>query len=144
MALTLHSIHPKKGSSKSKKRVGRGLASKGTFSGRGVKGQRSRSGASGFQKRGIRQVMLATPKVRGFKSGREKAQVVNVADLAKTFKAGAKVSPAILAKMGLIDSAKKPVKILGNGAIGIALTVTECKVSETAKTKIQEAGGTVV
>lgn len=144
MALTLHSIHPKKGSNKSKKRVGRGLASKGTFSGRGVKGQKSRAGASGFQKRGIRQVMLATPKLRGFKSGRPKAQVVNVADLAKSFKAGAKVSPAILVKMGLVDSAKKPVKILGNGAIGIALTVTECKVSETAKTKIQEAGGTVV
>ncbi|MDG1949822.1 MAG: 50S ribosomal protein L15 [bacterium] len=144
MALTLHTIHPKKGSTKSKKRVGRGLASKGTFSGRGVKGQKSRSGASGFQKRGIRQIMLATPKLRGFKSGREKAQVVNVADLAKTFKAGAKVSPATLMQKGLIDSAKKPVKVLGNGAIGIAITLTECKISETAKQKIQEAGGTVV
>jgi ribosomal protein L15 len=49
-----------------------------------------------------------------------------------------------LAQKGLIDSAKKPVKVLGNGAIGIAITLTECKVSEAAKQKIQEAGGTVV
>jgi len=144
MPLTLHSIQPQKGSQKSKKRIGRGLASKGTYSGRGVKGQRSRSGVSGLQKLGIRQVMLATPKSRGFKSGRPDAQVVNVGDLSKEFKAGAKVSPAILEKKGLIESTSLPVKILAKGTISFAITLTDCAVSAAAKKKIEEAGGTVV
>jgi large subunit ribosomal protein L15 len=144
MALTLHSIHPKKGSTKSKKRVGRGLGSTGTYSGRGLKGQRSRAGASGFQKRGIRQIMLATPKLKGFKSGRPKAQVLNVSELSKNFKNGAKINPSILQKKGLVESAKKAIKILGNGTISISVTLTECSVSATAKKKIEDAGGTVV
>ncbi|MBI4435039.1 50S ribosomal protein L15 [Candidatus Uhrbacteria bacterium] len=144
MPLTLHTIQPQKGSTKGKKRIGRGLGSKGTYSGRGVKGQSARSGVSGLQKLGIRQVMLATPKARGFKSNRPNAQVVNVGDLSKQFAAGAKVSPAILEKKGLIVSATLPVKILAAGAISIAITLTDCAVSAAAKEKIQAAGGTVV
>lgn len=144
MRLTLHSLKPNTGATKSKKRVGRGLGSKGTYSGRGVKGQSARSGVSGLQKLGIRSVMLATPKARGFKSGRPKAQVVNVGDLSKQFAAGAKVSPEILLKKGLIGSTSLPVKILAQGAISIAITLTGCAVSGAAKEKILKAGGTVV
>lgn len=144
MSLTLHSLQPQKGASKGKKRVGRGLGSKGTYSGRGVKGQGARSGVSGLQKLGIRQVMLATPKARGFKSNRPKTQVVNVCDLSKHFGAGAKVSPEILEKKGLIVSASMPVKILAVGGIAIAITLTDCAVSAAAKEKIHAAGGTIV
>src|SRR3989338_6774178 len=144
MSLTLHSIHPQKGASKSKKRIGRGLGSTGTYSGRGVKGQGARSGVSGLQKLGIRQVMLATPKNRGFKSGRIDAQVVNVADLSKNFKSGTKVTPQVLQKKGLIESANAPVKILAKGTISISIILTDCSISGAAKQKIEEAGGTVV
>lgn len=144
MSLTLHSIQPQRGASKGKKRIGRGLGSKGTYSGRGVKGQSARSGVSGLQKLGIRQVMLATPKARGFKSNRPKAQVVNVGDLFKHFSGGAKVSPEILVKKSLVVSASMPVKILAGGEIAIAITLTDCKVSAAAKEKIVKAGGTIV
>jgi len=144
MSLSLHSLQPQKGATKGKKRVGRGLGSKGTYSGRGVKGQSARSGVSGLQKLGIRQVMLATPKARGFKSRRPEAQVVNVGELSKKFGAGAKVSPDILVKKGLIASAVLPVKILAGGEITIAITLTDCKVSAAAQEKIEKAGGTVV
>ncbi|MBI4256804.1 50S ribosomal protein L15 [Candidatus Uhrbacteria bacterium] len=144
MSLSLHSIQPQKGATKGKKRVGRGLGSKGTYSGRGVKGQSARSGVSGLQKLGIRQVMLATPKARGFKSNRPEAQVVNLGAISKQFSAGAKVSPEILLKKGLVGSTTLPVKILAGGNIAIAITLTDCHVSATAKEKIEKAGGTVV
>lgn len=145
MALTLHSITPAKGSKKSKKRIGRGLASTGTYSGRGIKGQRARSGGrSGLQLKGIRQVMLATPKAKGFNSGRLKPEVVNVGDLSKTFAGGAKITPAALLVKGLITDGERGVKILGNGSISIKITVTDCAVSKAAQKKIEDAGGTVV
>ncbi|MBI2473875.1 50S ribosomal protein L15 [Candidatus Uhrbacteria bacterium] len=144
MPLTLHSIQPQKGASKSKKRIGRGLGSTGTYSGRGVKGQGARSGVSGLQKLGIRQMMLATPKNRGFKSDRIDAQVVNVADLSKYFKSGTKITPQVLQKNGLIESVNAPVKILAKGTISISIILTDCSISAAAKQKIEDAGGTVV
>lgn len=145
MTLTLHTISPKKGSTKPRKRIGRGLGSKGTYSGRGVKGQRARSGGrSGLQLKGIRGIMLSTPKVRGFSSGKPRMQVVSVADISKHFKTGAKITPKILFKIGLVDSAAEPIKILGDGAIAIQITLSECKVSASAKQKIEAAGGTIV
>ncbi len=144
MSLTLHSIQPQKGASKSKKRIGRGLGSTGTYSGRGVKGQGARSGVSGLQKLGIRQMMLATPKNRGFKSNRIDAQVVNVADLSKNFKSGTKITPQVLQKNRLIESANAPVKILAKGTISISIILTDCSISAAAKQKIEDAGGTVI
>ncbi len=145
MTLSLHSIQPAKGSKKSGKRIGRGLGSTGRYSGRGIKGQRSRSGGkSGLALKGIRQIMLATPKKKGFKSGRIKPEVVNVADLSKMFADGNKVSPKVLLEKGLISDGDRGVKILGNGALGIKLTIADCAVSEAAKKKIEDAGGTVV
>ena len=145
MTLALHLLTPKKGSTKPKKRVGRGLGFKGTYCGRGVKGQRARSGGrSGLQLKGIRGIMLSTPKIRGFKSGYPRMQVISVLDLSKHFKTGAKITPATLLMAGLIDSVKDPVKVLGGGTIAIAITLAQCKVSVSAKEKIEAAGGTVV
>ncbi len=144
MSLTLHTLRPQKGSQKSKKRVGRGLGSTGTYSGRGVKGQSARSGVSGLKLQGLRHIMLATPKMRGFTSGWERAQAVNVDDLSKTFKTGMKVTPKLLEKAGLIGKATSPVKVLGGGAISIALTLSGCRVSASAKQKIEAAGGSIV
>jgi large subunit ribosomal protein L15 len=144
MSLTLHSIHPKKGSKKPKKRIGRGLGSTGRYSGRGIKGQRSRSGGkSGLKLLGIRQIMLATPKNKGFKSSRIKPEVVNVSSLSVRFADGSKVNPKTLLKKGLVSHGDRGVKILGNGSVSIKLTVTDCAVSKVAKQKIEEAGGTI-
>lgn len=144
MTLSLHTLRPQRGSTKSKKRVGRGLGSTGTYSGRGVKGQSARSGVSGLKLQGLRQVMLSTPKSRGFKSGYEKAQVVNLDDLSKTCKAGVKVTPKMLEAAGLISSATSPVKVLGDGGITFAIILSGCGVSASAKQKIEAAGGTIV
>ncbi len=145
MKLTLHTLSPKKGSVRPKKRVGRGLGSTGTYSGRGVKGQRARSGGrSGLQLKGIRGIMLSTPKIRGFRSVYPRMQVVSVQDLSRHFKTGVKITPAALLKVGLIGSLKAPIKVLGDGAIAIAVTLSGCRVSASAKQKIEKAGGTIV
>ena len=144
MALSLHSIQPTEGSKKSKKRIGRGLASRGAKSGRGQKGQKSRSGASGMQRLGIRQFMLATPKLRGFKSPNKPKAVVNVDDLAKNFKAGELVTPKVLAEKKLVGTAKNGVKVLGDGEITVSLKVAGCAVSKSAAEKITNAGGTIL
>lgn len=143
MAISLHTIQPQKGSKKSKKRIGRGLGSTGRTSGRGQKGQKSRAGASGMQRIGIRKMMLATPKLRGFKSPNKKNAVVNVASLAELFKAGDTVNPQALKSVGLIGTVRNGVKILGNGDIGIALKVKNCAVSKSAAEKITSAGGSI-
>ncbi len=145
MALTLHNIHPKKGSRKGKKRVGRGLASKGRYSGRGIKGQRSRSGGkSGLKLKGLREIMLSTPKKRGFTSGRTPAEVINIAKISKLFKEGAKITPKTLLAKKAVSNISHGVKILGVGTITIKVTVADCLISATAQKKIEEAGGTVV
>ncbi len=145
MTLTLHTLKPKSGSKRDKKRVGRGLGSKGTYSGRGVKGQRARSGGrSGLKLKGLRPLMLATPKRRGFNVGKPRPVIVNVGDLAKIFANGAKIDPNVLLKKGLIDKIGAGVKILGKGEIGIKLSFSGCLVSASAKAKIEKAGGTFV
>lgn len=146
MALTLHTIFPKKGSRKTSKRLGRGLGSgKGTYSGRGVKGQKARSGGgNGLKKRGMRGIILAQPKARGFKSNRPTPAVVNVAVLNKHFVDGAKVNPKILQKKGLVEDISAGVKILASGELSLKLTVEECLLSAAAKEKIEKAGGKVV
>lgn len=143
MSLSLHSIHPAKGSRKSKKRVGRGLGSTGSYSGRGVKGQRARSGVSGLQKLGIRPLMLKLPKRRGFASLSPKLAVVNLMDLS-VFADGATVTPKLLESKGLIVNAKNGVKILGTGEIHRKWIVKGCEVSAAAKTKIEAAGGQIL
>ncbi len=145
MTLSLHTIKPAKGATGKRKRVGRGNASgHGTYSGRGLKGQKSRSGVSGLKRLGMKQVTLRTPKKRGFKSQKPKNQVVNLSDVNEYFKEGATVNPASLSKHGLFDAAKGPVKVLGKGELTIKkLQFQNVKVSESAKTQIEKMDGTI-
>ena len=144
--LSLSNLKPSRGAKKTKQRVGRGWGSnRGKYSGRGMKGQRSRSGGkSGLKLKGLRAIMLNIPKTRGFKSQHPKKAVVNLAELGKAFKDGATVNPAVLKTKGLVKETKNGVKILGNGEIKIKLSVKNCTVSASAKAKIEAAGGSVV
>jgi len=144
MSLALHNIKPAAGSKKTKKRVGRGLGSTGSYSGRGVKGQRARSGGrDGLQKLGLRSLMLKLPKNRGFKSLKGKPAVVNVGILAKHFADGATVTPKLIIAKQLVRSIEHGVKVLGEGEIKHRLVIKSCTVSESAKEKITKAGGEI-
>lgn len=145
MSLSLHTIKPAKGARKSKKRIGRGFGSgSGRYSGRGIKGQKARSGVSGLKLKGLRHIMLSMPKSRGFNSNRPNAAVVNVATLAENFKNGAVISPKELLDKKLVSEIKNGVKILGNGEITIKITLKGCQASKSAVEKIEAAGGQVV
>ena len=141
--LKLHHLRPAPGSKKERTRVGRGEGSKGKTSGRGTKGTKARYQVRpGFEGGGVRLVMR-TPKLRGFKNPfRVEYQVVNVEALAELFPAGGNVTVADLVAKGLVRK-NEPVKVLGNGDIAVKLNITVDKVSESAKTKIVAAGGTV-
>jgi large subunit ribosomal protein L15 len=145
MALSLQTIKYGEGSKKAKKRVGRGNSSgHGTYATRGLKGQKSRSGVSGLKRLGMKTMLRAIPKSRGFKSDKPKNQPVNIAELNKSFKDGDTVNPRSLAKAGLVDTMSLPVKILGNGDLNLKdLSFADVKISATAKEKIEKAGGRI-
>ncbi len=138
--LELHTL-PKR-SGKTKNRVGRGNASGGNYSGRGMKGQRSRSGGKGGLKlRGLKQSMMAQKKNRGFTSPHAKMHAVNLAQLEATFDAGTVVTPEMMATFRLVPTPKSKVKVLGNGTLTKKLTVSAHAFSESATTAIAAAGG---
>src|SRR6056297_2134406 len=141
--LNLHSLYPSIGSKKKSKRVGRGDGSgSGTYSGRGLKGQRSRSGGkSGLKLRGLKQMILSTPKLPGFKSKFPKNQVIKLSQLEEVFKTGDEVNKTILQEKGLIKEVKLPVKILNNGELSKKLVISGILASKAAKEKIEAAGG---
>lgn len=141
--MQIHQLKIKKG--KSRKRIGRG-GKKGTYSGRGMKGQKSRSGAkiNPIFEGGRSTLIEHLPKKRGFTSMFPKSQVVALSTLEKIFDAGDTVTPAVLLQKGLIGNIKAKVKILNNGEITKAVNLKNCLVSKTAKEKIEKAGGKVV
>lgn len=143
MAMTLSTLRSAFGAKRGKRRVGRGLGSRGTTAGRGQKGQSARSGVGGLARLGFRHTMLATPKLRGFKSIAPSVQAINLDVIASKYIAGEFVTPSTLMKKGLIADKTKPVKILGTGEISAAVTVKNCTVSATATAKITTAGGSV-
>lgn len=139
--MKLHELSPAKGSTKAKKRVGRGPGSGlGKTAGRGMNGQRSRAGYSrrlGFEG-GQMPLIRRVPK-RGFTNiFRTEYTVINVSQL-ENFDGD--VNPETLRAAGF-GHHKKPIKILGNGEITKALNVTAHKFSKSAQRKIEEAGGT--
>ena len=136
--LSLNTIKKAKGSAKKIKRVGRGNASGHvTYSTRGLKGQKSRSGVSNLKRLGMRQQLLSTPKLRGFKSDKPKNQVVSVKAINSNFKDGEIVSPVILAVKKLISSAELPVKILGKDKLTVKVTFEKVNLSESVKKQIK-------
>jgi large subunit ribosomal protein L15 len=139
--MRLHELAPAKGSKSSRKRVGRGPGSGlGKTAGRGEKGQKSRSGYSrrpGFEG-GQMPLVRRVPK-RGFNNVfRTEYAVVNLAQLAGL---EGEVTPELLAGKGLVR-AGRPLKVLGDGEVAVALTVRAHKFSKSARAKIEAAGGT--
>lgn len=142
--MKLHELKPAPGSRKSPKRVGRGPGSgTGKTAGRGHKGQKSRSGYSrkpGFEG-GQMPLHRRIPK-RGFTNiFRTEYRIVNVERLSG-FEAGSVVDPAVLLKAGMLSKGTEAVKVLGNGEIGVALTVRAHRFTGSAALKIEAAGGT--
>ncbi len=128
-----------KSKSKKKKRIGRG-GKRGTYSGRGVKGQNARSGSTPRPE--LRDTIKKYPKKRGykFKSIKKKPQIVNLEDLEKYFKIREEVTPKTLLEKGLIDKIKgriPKVKILGNGKLTKNLVIKECLMSKSAEKKLK-------
>lgn len=145
--MQIHDLFPAPGSRKERKRVGRGHGSgHGGRSGRGNKGQLSRSGGGkgpGFEG-GQNPLHMRLPKLPGFKNrNRVEYAVVNVSRLDALYEAGAVVDIDSLFEKGVIKSKTVPVKVLGDGELTKALTVRVDKVSASAKAKIEAAGGTV-
>lgn len=117
MSLSLHTIKSKV-KPKKKKRLGRGNASgDGNYSGRGIKGQRARSGVTGLKMLGIKTLIKKTPKLRGVKSHRPKNQLVDFSDINKNFKDNDEISIEKLFELKLIKKKNHPVKILNNGVL---------------------------
>jgi len=141
--MQIHELKIKK--NKSRKRIGRG-GKKGTYSGRGMKGQKSRSGGNinPIFEGGRSTLIEHLPKKRGFTSMFPKNQVVGLSTLEKIFNAGDTVTLAVLLQKGLIGNMKAKVKILNNGEITKKLTIENCLVSKSAKEKIEKAGGKIV
>ena len=143
--LTLHTIKPARGAKKKRKRVGRGNSSgHGTYSTRGQKGQRSRSGGKKRLKYiGLKALVQKVPKSRGFKSHRPEMFSFNLGKLDKIFNNGDKITPQILLKKKLIKSIKPGVKILGDGKLTKKFTIQADGFSKSAVEKITKAGGKV-
>lgn len=142
--MKLHEISPRRGSKHKKKRAGRGPGSGlGKTAGRGHKGQKSRSGfrqRGGFEG-GQMPLVRRVPK-RGFTPiARTEYTVVNVTQLGTLPEDRTEIGPEGMVKLGLARSGR-PVKILGDGELGRALTVSAHKFSKSARSKIEQAGGT--
>jgi len=141
--LKLHHLRPAKGAKKEKTRKGLGEGSKGKTAGRGTKGTGARTTTRlGFEGGGVNLVMR-TPKLRGFKNPfRVEYQVVNLDKLSELYPAGGAVTVGDLVAKGAVRKGEL-VKVLGNGDVSVKLEVTVDKVSASAKTKIEAAGGSV-
>lgn len=143
--MRLHDLAPEKGSRSSRKRVGRGVGSgHGKTAGRGTKGMKSRSGGNvrpGYEG-GQMPLQRRLPK-RGFTNIFKKEYcIVNLGDL-KRFESGATVDVEALVSAGIVKNARKPVKLLGQGDIQVPLEIRLNAVSESARSKIEGAGGKV-
>ena len=151
----LHNLRPSPGSTKTRKRIGRGMGSgSGKTSGRGQKGQKSRSGSHnmrpGFEG-GQMPLYMRTGKLRGphMKKSmpmgpfRTQNEIVNVSDLAERFAAGGEVTPATLVAAGLLKNTRGTVKVLATGDLAHALVVTVHAISAAARVKVEAAGGSV-
>ena len=144
--MKLHELSPAEGSKKAVKRIGRGAGSgQGKTAGKGHKGAKARSGYSrrpGFEG-GQMPLQRRVPK-RGFNNiFRTEDATVNVAALEERFDANAVVDAESLKACGLIKKELDGIKVLGKGDLTKALTVKVSAVSESAKAKIEAAGGTV-
>jgi large subunit ribosomal protein L15 len=139
-------LKPPAGSKRKRKRIGRGDASgHGSYSGRGVKGQKARSGGgvrAGFEG-GQLPIVKRLPRKRGFTNiFKTEYSIVNLGKLG-VFAPDSKVGPQELLEAGLVKSVKRPIKILSDGEINQPLVVKADKISAAAQRKIVAAGGSI-
>jgi large subunit ribosomal protein L15 len=143
--MKLHDLKPAAGATRRSKRVGRGHGSgKGKTSGKGMMGQKARSGPNPYPhfEGGQNPIVRRMPYKRGFTNiFRTEYTVVNLDKLQDW--AGGDITPESLRDAGLIRNLKQPVKLLGDGDVSAALRVRVHKVSESARSKIEAAGGSV-
>jgi large subunit ribosomal protein L15 len=147
MGTTLHTLAPNPGSTKAKKRLGRGRGSgTGKTSGKGVKGQKARPGHHGarFAFEGGQMPMPRRIGKGGFKNPfRVEAYPINVAMLEKLFDAGATVDVDALRAKGVLPKKAVVIKILGEGELTKKLTIRAHRFSQVAKDKVEKAGGVI-
>ncbi len=131
---------------KSRTRVGRGNGSKGTYSGRGLKGQKSRSGGGVplFFEGGQLPLVKRLPFLRGFKNRFKKNfSIVNLSDIEDKFNEGDHVDAETLFNLNLIRNKTSNVKILGNGNLKKSLKISVHSVTKSAEAKIKKSGSTI-
>ena len=142
MVIKIHHLRPAPGAHTPKTRVGRGEGSKGKTAGRGTKGTKARYQVPAAFEGGQMPLHMRLPKLKGFTNPfRTEYQVVNLTRLAELFPAGGEVDPEVLVARGAVRKGEL-VKVLGNGEIGVALTVRAHAFSQVAREKIVAAGGT--
>ncbi len=145
--MKLHELRSPEGARKNKKRVGRGTASgHGKTSGRGMKGQKARSGGgkAPYFEGGQLPLSRRLPHKSGFTNPfKVQYSLVNLDRLAE-FRQGSSIDPEAMAQAGLIKSSKGLVKVLGRGELKHALTIAAHKFSTSARQKIEAAGGKAV
>lgn len=143
MTIKLHHLRPAPGAHTEKTRVGRGEGSKGKTAGRGTKGTKARKNVPVAFEGGQMPLQMRLPKLKGFKNRNKVVfQVVNVSDIQRLFPNGGQVGVSELVAAGAVR-ANQPVKVLGDGDISVAVTVAVDKISASAKSKIEAAGGSV-
>ncbi len=146
--MRLNDLKPNPGAKNDRKRVGHGpSAGQGKTSGRGTKGQSSRTGAGPrlYHQGGNLPFFRRLPFMRGqgfTPPNRVEFQEINLFELNR-FPAGSEITPEVLFEAGFIRKSKTPVVLLGEGEIGVALKVHVHRVSKSAKAKIEAAGGTI-
>ncbi len=142
MTLKVHHLRPAPGAHKSKMRVGRGEGSKGKTAGRGTKGTKARYQVPARFEGGQMPLHMRLPKLRGFTNPfRVEYQIVNLERLGELYPSGGAVTVDDLVAKGAVRK-RQPVKILGSGEITVAVQVTVNAYSDSAKAKIEAAGGT--
>ncbi|MCD5384980.1 MAG: uL15 family ribosomal protein [Candidatus Pacebacteria bacterium] len=142
--MQIHQVKPKT-RLKTKKRVGRG-GKKGTYSGRGVKGQKARAGHKLAP--AIRGIIKKYHKLRGYRFNPVpgKYAIVNLSDLENNFESKNIISPETLTEKGIVRKLERkipPIKILGNGMLKKDFIITGCLLSKTAIEKIEKVGGKI-
>ena len=143
MALKVHHLRPAPGAKTPKTRKGRGEGSKGKTAGRGTKGSKARTQVPASFEGGQMPLHMRLPKLKGFTSpNKVEYQVVNVATLGRLFPQGGAVTVADLVSAGAVRKGK-PVKVLGQGDISVAVQVKANAYSDSARDKIAAAGGSI-
>jgi large subunit ribosomal protein L15 len=144
--MALHELSPAPGSTKRKRRVGRGIGSgMGKTATRGTKGQKARRQIPAHFEGGQTPIHRRLPVKKGFRNVNHKEfAIVNLDDLEKFFDKGAEVTPDSLKEKGVIGSLKDGVKILAFGTLSKKLKVSAHKFSKSAQAAIEKAGGEVI